>query len=181
MIEISKINSQKEKVFINLTNGIEALSEFKTSIWIQDYSFIRIQSTLLEQKNWNRIIQDLDYDFLMNLALGNKCIVYDYSAKKRISRAIYQGLPFIFFTLNKRWLGKEVKTIVSRNGLGKYQDCTKYFSEQYKTLDERSKKKLDYFKPYIKDGLNEVLLVGVSKATKHDGDKEYYRTILFED
>lgn len=79
------------KRYVNLTNGIEAISQLNLS----DYSFIRIQSTICEQKLWDRLIQDLDYDFLMNVALGNKCVVYDYGANKPIPRAIYQGLEFI--------------------------------------------------------------------------------------
>lgn len=45
-----------------------------------DYRFIRIQSTLCEQKNWDRILQELDYDFLMHAAHGNEIIVYDFRA-----------------------------------------------------------------------------------------------------
>ena len=82
---------RKELVFIvhnyiNLTNGVEAISTLQG-----DYRFIRIQSTVCEQKLWDRLIQDLDYDFLMNLALGHKCIVYDFGARKPIPRAVYQG------------------------------------------------------------------------------------------
>lgn len=58
--------------YINLTNGVEAIPMLE--FWNEDYRFIRIQSTICEQKNWDRLIQDLDYDFLMNLALGHKCI-----------------------------------------------------------------------------------------------------------
>lgn len=48
------------KRYVNLTNGIEAISQLNLS----DYSFIRIQSTICEQKLWDRLIQDLDYDSL---------------------------------------------------------------------------------------------------------------------
>lgn len=45
--------------YINLTNGVEAIPMLK--FWNEDYRFIRIQSTICEQKNWDRLIQDLDY------------------------------------------------------------------------------------------------------------------------
>ena len=96
--------------YINLTNGVEAIPKLQG-----DYRFIRIQSTVCEQKLWDRLIQDLDYDFLMNLALGHKCIVYDFGARKPIPRAVYQGLEFIKYVLHRRWLNKEYITNVNRS------------------------------------------------------------------
>jgi hypothetical protein len=72
--------------FINLSSGIA---------WLESDSppasphFIRIRSTACEQKRWSFIIEDLDYAFLMGLASGEPCIVYDASARKAVSRAIY--------------------------------------------------------------------------------------------
>lgn len=66
--------------YINLTNGIEVIPML--DYLNEDYRFIRIQSSILERKQWDKFIQDLDYDFLMNLALGNFCYVYDYGANK---------------------------------------------------------------------------------------------------
>ena len=68
--------------YINLTNGIEAIPRLSGN-----YKFIRIQSTICEQKLWDKLIQELDYDFLMNLALGNECIVYDFWSKKTYSKS----------------------------------------------------------------------------------------------
>ena len=157
--------------YINLTNGIEAIP----SIGLDNCRFIRIQSTLCEQHLWDRIIQDLDYDFLMNLALGNKCIVYDFGAKKPKSRAMYQGLEFIKYVLSRRWLNKEYITNVSKKNNSK-QCCNKYFDECYKKLESRSKKKIDYFIPYINCDL--INLFCVSDSTTHDGDKTFYNNLL---
>lgn len=52
----------------------------------------------------------LDSNFLMNLAVGNTCIVYDYSQNKEMPRALYQGLEYIKFILYKRWFNFEYKT-----------------------------------------------------------------------
>jgi len=159
------------KNYLNLTNGIEYIPTLNNN-----YSFIRIQSTMCEQKNWDRIIQELDYDFLMNLAIGNECIIYDCGARKEIPRAIYQGSEFIKYVLFKRWYGVEYKTDISRtNKEHKRKNCNKYFEKCYHNLDDKTKKKLDYFKPYL---YGDIYLKTVSKSTSKDGDKEYYKEIL---
>ena len=131
--------------YVNLTNGVEAIPTLQG-----DYRFIRIQSTICEQRLWDRLIQDLDYDFLMNLALGHKCVVYDFGARKPIPRAVYQGLEFVKYVLNRRWLDKEYITNVNRSkNKERKNNCNDYFAKCYEQLEDRTKKKLDYFIPYI--------------------------------
>jgi hypothetical protein len=158
--------------YINLTNGIEAIPQ------LMDYRFIRIQSTLCEQKNWDRLIQDLDYDFLMNVAIGNECCVYDFGTKKPISRAVYQGLEFIKYILYRRWLNQEYQTDCCRcknKEEHSRQNANNYFDKCYKNLNDRTKKKLDYFKPFV---VGEINIIAVTDSTIHDGEKEYYADIL---
>lgn len=160
------------KHYINLTNGIEAIPVIN-----ENYSYIRIQSTICEQKLWDRLIQDLDYDLLMNLAIGNECIIYDFGANKPISRAVYQGLEFLKYVLNKRWLNKEYKTnVVKSKNTSRINCCNKYFEECYLKLEDRTKKKLDYFIPYVIT--DNIKLNSITRGTNHDNDKEYYRNIL---
>lgn len=160
--------------YINLTNGIESLPTLPIG-----YRFIRIQSTTCEQKNWDRLIQDLDYDFLLNIALGNECVIYDYGARKPVPRAIYQGLEFLKYVLYKRWLNEEYLTDCNRsNDEHIRKDCNSYFESCYRNLEDRTKKKLDYFKPYV---VGEINIVAVTDATMHDGDKEFYRNILLKE
>ena len=128
-----------KKYYLNLTNGIEALNHYK----LDNYSFIRIQSTYCEQKLWDNLLQDLDYNFLMDLALGNKVIIYDYSPYKNIPRAMYQGVPFIEYVLYRRWLDIHIESYVKK------LNCTSYFDEIYNNLNNKTKKKLDYFKKFI--------------------------------
>lgn len=169
--------NRKEVIFIvhnyiNLTNGIEAIPKIKGK-----HNFIRIQSTWCEQKAFSKIIQDLDYDFLMNLALGHKCIVYDFGARKLIPRAVYQGLEFVKYVLNRRWLNKEYITNVNHSkNKEKINNCNDYFAKCYEQLDDRAKKKLDYFLPYINTDV--IDLECVTDCTEHDGDNEFYREIL---
>ena len=150
--------------YINLTNGIEYLPELK------NYNFIKIQSSICEMKKWNYLLQDLDNNFLMNLALGNKCIIYDCSNKKQIPRSFYQGLEFIKYVLNLIWFNKNYIPIVNTI------NCSKYFYNEYKKLDKRIKKKIKYYKKFLMtDKLNINI---ISKKTNLDGKYNIYKKIL---
>lgn len=158
--------------YINLTNGVEAIPKLQ-----DDYRFIRIQSTICEQKLWDRLIQELDYDFLMNLALGHECVVYDFGARKPIPRAVYQGLEFAKYVLNRRWLKREYITNVNRSkNKERKNNCNDYFDKCYQQLEDRTKKKLDYFLPYV--STTEIKLECITDCTQHDGDKAFYREVL---
>ena len=151
--------------YINLTSGLEFLDK------IPDAKFIRIQSTLCEQKQWSRIIEDLDYDFLINLAQGKTIMVYDTTAKKKIPRALYQGVEFIRYALERRWFDN-----VNVEAFVKEQNVTQYFASQYALLTERAKKKLDYVKKFL--NTDKVYLYSVYAKSYHDGDYEYYRKLI---
>ena len=75
-------------IYLNLTNGIEALECLKPAN-LNASNLVRIQSTACEQKRWDFILQDLDYSFLMDIALGENVTVVDYSAKKENTRVFY--------------------------------------------------------------------------------------------
>ena len=155
------------KYYLNLTNGIEALEKegFK------DANFIRIQSTACEQKRWDFILQELDYNFLMDIALGNTVFVIDFGANKEVPRALYQGVAFIKYVLNRRWLNTIIQPTVRGN------DCAKYFDECYRTLDKRTLKKIDYFRKFVKT--KEIEIFRVSASTDKDGNYEYYKKLLW--
>jgi hypothetical protein len=152
--------------YINLSNGIEAIEKFN----LRDYRFIRIQSTACEQKRWDFVLQDLDYDFLMNLALGNVAIIYDFSAKKKESRAIYQGVPWIKFVLDKVWFKKDTEAFVKTN------DVTAYFESEFRKLDKKTLGKIKYFRKFL--NTNKLNIYCFSKNTIHDGDVEYFNEVL---
>lgn len=158
------------KYYLNLTNGIEFLDipEFKN----KDFNFVRIQSTSCEQHNWNKLLMELDYSFLLDLALGNHVVICDTSAHKKISRALYQGVEFIRFVLSKYWLGIELKSVV------KGQNCYNYFKEEYKKINEKTFKKLKYLKKFLNtDSIN---ITTIGKNTTHDSDYKYYKEILIK-
>lgn len=106
----------------------------------------------------------------MNLALGNECVVYDYGANKPVSRALFQGIEWIRFVLNKRWLDKTIIPFVRGHNV------EKYFEDQYQKLDKKTKLKIDYFKKFLKTDV--VHLRYVSRSTANDGNHKFYREIL---
>ncbi len=159
---------QTEKIFINLTNGLEALRD--ENLDVDNINFIRIQSSHCEAHQFGRIFDELDYNFLMHAALGSKCIVYDYGAQTELSKAIYIGLEWIKFVLNKRWLDKHYVPKV------KGKKVTAKFEEYYNDLSKLTKKKIDYFKKFLLT--DEIWIEGKSEVTTHDNDYEYYRELL---
>lgn len=153
--------------FINLTNGIQAIKDYN----LFDYRFIRIQSTACEQKRWEEILLTISDDFLMSVALGKNCIVYDYGANKKIPRAIWQGLEWIKYALSIRWKGVEYRPI------GRASSCGPYFLKQYENLDKRTRSRLDYFKPFFNGILD---ITSITQATDKDGNKKWFSEIIMD-
>lgn len=153
------------KQFVNLTNGIEAIPTIDG-----EYGFIRIQSTACEQKRWDFVIQELDYSFLMALALGHEVIVYDFGARKDVPRAVYQGLALVRYVLDRRWFGIDVTPFVRGHNVHRYFDAV------YRALDGRTLKKLDYFRKFLRT--DRIHLRAVTAATEHDSQYEWYREVL---
>lgn len=161
-------------MFLNLTNGIEAIP-YMTG----DFSFIRIQSSQCEAKDWLKVLMGVDNDFLMWAAMGYECTVFDFSQRKKSPRALFQGLSLIEYVLNRRWYGIEGEAIIKGD-----VNVTKYFEEVYLDLfrnnqtqeKEHLKKKLDYFKKFCMSDKVHICQVGL--PTKHDSDNGYYKSIV---
>lgn len=160
--------------FLNLTNGVEAIDRDYHMYVPPDYHFIRIQSTQCEARVWDKIIIGLDNNFLMHLALGDECLVYDFSAHKESPRAIYQGLEFIKYILHKRWFNQDYQMIIRGNKVP-----MDFYVNEYNTkvrTNKDAKKKIDYFKKFLlTDKLNLVTFVG---NTKLDGNIAEYKKML---
>lgn len=162
-------------LFFNLTNGLEAIEKYPNKVTTLPH-FVRIQSTWCEQKRWQEIIMDLDYTFLMACRTAKEVHVIDFSAKKRVPRALYQGLSWIQYCLNRYWYG-----IKDEPALVKQFNCTAYFEKEYeKLLYDKSAEamfnKLKYFKKFT--GTGKVIIHGIAGKTEHDGDYEYYNNII---
>ncbi len=152
--------------FLNLTNGLEALPALRAA-GIEDYAFLRIQSTACEQKRWDALIADLDNHFLMCLALGDTCIVHDYSNKGEVSRALWQGLEFVRFCLERTWFGRDYAVDPSMHP---------YFEQVSRELRPTSRHKLKYFRKWLLT--SELSLKVKAGRTTHDGDAAFYQNLL---
>jgi hypothetical protein len=155
--------------FINLTCGIE---------WIPfldkergEIHFIRIQSTLLEQGHMERVLQDLDNNFLMHLAIGNTCIFYDVTSRyssERGSRSIWQGIEWIKYCLNKLWFNKKIKCPYGQHH---------HFEKEFKKLSKTTRKKLKYYRKFLQiENLNNLRTI--CDSTIHDSDTTFYKNII---
>lgn len=154
--------------YINLTNGIEDVPE------LEKYRFIRIQSTHLEQNHFEEVLMDLDNDLLMNLALGNKCIIHDKASRRgKLSRAVWYGIPWIRYVLERVWFGKTPENVFIKSC-----NNVKYFDKLYRSLSMPTKRKLKYYKKFL--FCDHVELDYICDRTVHDGDHAYYRQILEE-
>lgn len=165
---------RKEVNFLNLTNGLEFID------MVDNPQFMRIRSTTLERKDFIFLLMDLDHNFLMNVALGNWCRVYDCGTNRPLSKTIYLGVPFIKYALERRWLGKaQTPYRFSRNGKLKF-NMEKEFDELYEVIFVRNqdqtkkklKKKLDYYKKFI--NTKHLYIQGVSISTDMDGKNDYW-------
>lgn len=173
------------KNFLNLTNGLEKLTEFN----IRDVEFIRICSTTLERKDGLKLLGDLDHNFLFHLAIGTECHVWDYGTNRPCSKSIYQGVEIIRYVLNRYWHGLNPSIVhqVGRNGwINSRSNIAPYFSSIYDYLftydsnpaKEKMRVKLKYYKRFlVGDRIN---LTGRSESTSHDGDYKYYSNLCLD-
>lgn len=172
-----------KKHYLNLSNGIEWLQHVQESN--EPYSFIRIQSTTIERKDWIKLLSDLDHDILLHLALGYTCVIYDKGTNRPYSKTIYYDVPLIKYILNRFWYGIIPQTVkrINRDGsLG--EDLSAYFDSVYNTIfmyDQNKEKnsvktKLKYYKRFLNS--TEVHLKGVSESTGNDGNYPLFRETL---
>jgi hypothetical protein len=156
-----------EKHYLNLTNGIEAWPLLPPGA---AWGFLRLQSTACEQKRWDFLLQDLDADFLMSLALGVRCVVWDFSRRKAVPRSLYQGAEWVRYALNRAWLGRVIEPTVRGN------PCGGYFAAVHRRLEPRTRRRLAYFRRFLL--ADAIRLEARPGRTVHDGDDEHYRRLL---
>jgi len=164
-----KVGSVKH--FLNLTNGIEAIKKY--DINLEKCHFINIKSTYCEQKLWDKILVNLDNDFLLNLAIGNECIIYDFSNKKKIPRSVWQGIPFIEYILNIIWFRRKTTPFV--RGI----NVQNYFWNCYKELSNSTISKIKYYRKFL--NTNNIKIRCICDKTNLDGKYAYYKDILLNE
>ena len=146
--------------FINLSSGLDWMPEFAGR---SDVSFIRVQSTWCEQKRWDDLLRDIDSNLLMHLALGYECIIYDASAKRDMSRALWQGIEMLRYCLSAAW-GLPYDPPSNMRGI---EHAASYFHDVWSSLDTHTKRKLRYFSKFLHT--DELKLRQVCRRTNLDG------------
>ena len=159
---------QNKKYFLNLTNGIEALKRYNISL--NDIQFLRIQSTHLENEAFDKLLLTLDSNFLMWLALGYECVIYDFGAKSETSKAMYYGVEWIKYVLNIRWFGNYDAPIV------KGKNVKQQFAQHYNNIDKKTKKQIDYYKKFLLT--NQLNITSITSLTNNDNQPDFYLNIL---
>lgn len=129
--------------YVNLFGGIEWLPAIELGDR-DTIKFCRIQSTALEQKRWDFVIRDLDHQLLFDLSQGLHCIIYDVSARKPESRAIYQGLVWVRFVLEYFWFHVEPARLSVRG-----QDATAYLYSQLHALSNEAISKVKTYRKFL--------------------------------
>ena len=158
----------KKKIYLNLTNGLEAIERYGFNRG--DVSFVHIRSSHCESHDFETILWDIDNDLLMHLALGYECIIYDFGARSDIPKAVYTGLTWLDYVLTKRWFNKDKDIYV------KGKIVNSYYNEKYKMLSKKVRKKIDYYRYFLLT--DEIRLTAVCGSTSRDNDKEYYKSII---
>ena len=171
--------------FVNLKNGIEAIPTLKRELQIVDYDFVRIQSSLLEAGNVEKMILELDAALLAQLALGRSCFVWDYGSRDVVKgkgnpRALWYGVEFVRFALRREWFPDGVGATAPPPVL-RGKQVEKDWTHKLSMLSRGAKRKIRYYKQFIPEGVCDVRLIGVYRPTTHDDDVEFYRSTLFRE
>ena len=165
---------------MNLKNGIEAVPALRDHLGLE-FDFVRIQSTMCEAGDMEKVVGELDANFLIAAALGYSCVVYDYGSrdkKRGAPRALWYGLEFVRYALNVEWFGEADRVPVLRG-----KNVAHDFSRKLRGFPKSAKKKLRYYRKFLTDDVKArgaVRLVGVYKRTTHDDDDAFYRQLVRE-
>ena len=166
--------------FVNLTNGLEAVP------WLEarrlPYTFTRLQSTQCERANADGLLRELDTHLLLQLALGNTCLLYDFGSRSAsgVPRSVWYGLELVKFALSYLWFDE--KPACYLHGHLASEDFERRLLYD---VAKSTKKRLRYFRKYLGreeedggDGGGRIKLLGVCRATAHDQDDAFYNGIV---
>ena len=167
------------RLFVNLKNGLEAVPALRSARL--PHAFVRIQSTMCEVGDMEKVIGGLDDNFLLAAALGYSCVVVDYGSrdkKRGVPRAVWYGLEFVRFALDEVWHGGASRRPVLRG-----KAVERDFARKLRGLSKSARKRLKYYRRFIPADARArgaVRLVGAFGRTEHDDDDAYYARVLGE-
>lgn len=164
------------KIWLNLTNGLEAAKSFDDNGI--PYDFCRFRSSSFEQKNWSDAIDSMPDDMLMRLALGQQQVIVDYGANKECPRSMYQGIPIAVRMMSLAWGLNTDKNMWIFNRHGAAIRVSDDFAKAAMQLDKKQRNRLKYFKRYV--DADEIKIAMLCSSTEHDGDYKYYSSCIKE-
>ena len=178
---IINLDPSSVRYFINLTNGIEAIPLLQErGIAMDQIHFFRLQSTHCESRNYHAIIENIDNNLLLSLALGYVVILLDFGCRGSkvsdhrdgIPRSYWWGIEWISFVLNDIW------DLETRGQIPMVRGCNvqKAFADELKGLPKDLRRKIKYFRPYLRS--SRIHLYPVYAKTTNDGDKAFYAQLL---
>ena len=177
--------SRECRHYVNLKNGIEALPTLRDDLGVRSYEFVRIQSSLLENGDCEKMILELDASLLLNLALGRSCFVWDFGSRDVVKgrgnpRALWYGAEFIRYALRKEWFPEGVGDAARRENVPvvRGKQVEREWATKLTMFGRSAKRKIRYYRQFIPDDVRDVRLIGVYRPTTHDDDAEYYREVL---
>lgn len=122
--------------FYNLTNGLEV----KITDLNQHPHLVRIQSSHVESKAWDRLFQQLSDELLFYLAIGEQCIIIDGSPNPNHSHISRIAVPVIQYVLTRLWLKEKLAPAMIDD---------EYLERIYRSLDQSTKRKLKYYRKFL--------------------------------
>ena len=174
--------------FINLTNGVEAIPRLLAcGVKESEINYVRIQSTHCESRNYNGILENLDSTFLMNLARGNICLLYDYGSrgtgkligendeKFGIPRSYWLGVEWIRHALANIW---NLSESCGEKRYVRGYNSANHFNEQVQLIPKTLRRRLKYYRSFL---VTENLhLYPIYKRTLHDSNKQFHIDMMTE-
>lgn len=167
--------------YVNLSNGLEALPGLVASG--ESWGVMRLRSTTVERKDWVALLlTDVSDDLLLHLALGWRCVLHDRGTNRPMSKTCYYAVPLVRYLLDRRWYGAEPTEVwkVGRRG-GPGCNVVTQFAKIYHDLfahasadGGRVKRRIEYFRRYLRPGATGVLLETACQSTSRDGDRDYH-------
>lgn len=177
VIEVAEVaaimfDTYDSKVWLNLTNGIEA-APYLESIYMP-YDFCRFKSCSFEQGRWEDAVSSMPDDMLMRLALGQRQTIIDFGANKACSRAMYQGVPIALRRIALSWGFNVDDKMWIFNRSGKPIQCDRCFAKNSMIIDKKQHARLKYFSKYVTDNTKPLTIDLICAPTVHDGDYGFY-------
>ncbi|GBF97550.1 hypothetical protein Rsub_10151 [Raphidocelis subcapitata] len=164
--------------FVNLTDGLEAAPTL-ARLGLP-HAYCRVCSTDVEQQNFEALVQGLDANLLMALALGHSCCVWDLGSRNKAKgapRALWGGLEFVRWCLETMWLpqnGAEPGGVAGPQAHLRGHRVTAEFEAHRRRFSQSTKRRLRYYAKYVPPGTRRLQLVGVYKATFNDSNHDHY-------